>query len=243
MNGKLITLEGVDGSGKGTQAAFLEQWLGMQGISLRKVSFPDYQSPSSALVKMYLSGEFGKDPGCVNPYAASSFYAVDRCAGFLKDWGTAYKSGSWILADRYTTSNMIYQISKLPKEEWDAFLAWVEDYEYGKLGLPRPDLTIYLDMPPGVSQKLLKARYAGDESKKDIHERDLLYLQHCRESAMYTAKTLGWRIISCAEGQTPRSIQDIHKEIVSILAASDFFREMSFSHRESTNGNESPVKV
>lgn len=213
MRGKLITLEGLDGSGKGTQAALLEKALLERKIPLKKISFPDYSHPSSSLVKMYLNGDFGSRPGDVNAYAASSFYAVDRFASFRKYWKREFESGTWILADRYTTSNMVYQLTKLPQKEWDGFLSWVEDFEYGKLSLPRPDITVYLDMPPEISQELLRLRYKGDEGKKDIHESNLEYLIRCRESARYAAEKMGWRVIHCAKDGRPRPVEEIHREI------------------------------
>ena len=176
----LIVLEGLDGSGKGTQTALLAEALVKQGHALRQVTFPDYDSPSSALVQMYLKGEFGSNPEDVNAYAASAFYAVDRFASFRRDWKTDYDRGSVILCDRYTTSNMVYQMGKVPREEWDQYLCWMEDFEYGKLGLPRPDLVLYLDMPVEVSQKLLLQRYHGDSGKKDIHESHLEFLPFLR---------------------------------------------------------------
>ena len=218
MNGKLISIEGLDGSGKATQTQLLCSDLLGQGVTLRRVSFPDYAEPSSALVKMYLGGEFGTDPNAVNAYAASSFYAVDRYASYMKHWRTAYRNGSLIVADRYTTSNIVFQLSKLPKEQWESFIAWVEDYEYGKLGLPRPNLTIYLDMPPEVSQKLLNTRYHGDENKRDIHESNESYLCACRKSAAYAAKQLNWKIIRCAEGENPRTVEEIHADIMKKIA-------------------------
>ncbi len=173
----LVVLEGLDGSGKGTQAKLLAQALAGRGVPLRPVTFPDYSSPSSSLVRMYLNGEFGSAPEDVNAYAASAFYAVDRFASFRKDWGGDYRQGKLILCDRYATSNMVYQMGKVPREEWDRYLAWVEDFEYQKLGIPRPDLVLYLDMPIEVSQKLLLERYHGDSGKKDIHESHLDFLR------------------------------------------------------------------
>ena len=148
----LVVLEGLDGSGKGTQAKLLAEALVCRGVPLRPVTFPDYSSPSSSLVKMYLNGEFGAEPGDVNAYAASAFYAVDRFASFRKGWGGDYRQGKLILCDRYATSNMVYQMGKLPRAEWDGYLAWMEDFEYQKLGIPRPDLVLYLDMPVEVAQ-------------------------------------------------------------------------------------------
>lgn len=217
MNGRLITIEGLDGSGKATQTSLLCKSLEEKGISYRCVSFPDYDSPSSALVKMYLNGEFGPHPDDVNPYAASSFFAVDRFASYRGRWRADYQNGTAIIADRYTTSNIVFQLAKLPRREWEAFVAWIQDYEYGKLELPRPDLTIYLDMPPEVSQKLLNERYHGDSSKKDIHESDEAYLAACRESAVYAARTLGWKVVPCAENGEPKAVEEIHKTVIDLV--------------------------
>lgn len=197
--GKLIVIDGLDGSGKSTQLKRLGDYFNRQGMRFREICFPDYGQPSSALVKLYLSGAFGKDAGSVNAFAASSFYAVDRYASFKSFWETDYQNGVPIIAARYTTSNAIHQMSKLPKNEWHSFLQWLAHYEYDLLGLPRPDRVIFLDMPPEVSQKLMSGRYRGDESRKDIHERDVAYLQNCRESALFAAKSDGWQVISCAE--------------------------------------------
>lgn len=211
--GKLIVIEGLDGSGKGTQAELLTERLRQQGEAVRKVSFPDYASDSSALVKMYLSGQFGTDPADVNAYAASAFYAVDRFASFKRDWGKFYADGGIIVADRYTTSNAVHQCSKLPREQWDGFLAWLFDFEYCLLGIPTPDAVIYLNVDPAVSQRLMTGRYRGDESKKDIHEGNLSYLQRSREAAAYCSRKLGWREIACCENGEMRSISAIGEEI------------------------------
>ncbi|HHV32927.1 dTMP kinase [Caproiciproducens sp. LBM24188] len=222
MTGKLIALEGLDGSGKGTQTSLLCEALAGRGIRLRHISFPDYAEPSSALVKMYLNGEFGKDPNTVNAYAASSFFAVDRYASYMRYWREEYENGSLIVADRYTTSNLVFQLSKVPKAERESFIDWLQDYEYGKLGLPRPDLTLYLDMPQEVSQKLLTQRYQGDEKKKDIHEKNAAYLSECRESALYAGKRLHWKVIRCANGTgenaEPRTVEEIHREIIKVIS-------------------------
>lgn len=217
MTGKLIAMEGLDGSGKATQTALLCEALSKMGVNLRRVSFPDYSEPSSVLAKMYLNGEFGADPNAVNAYAASSFYAVDRYASYMRYWRDAYRDGALIVADRYSTSNIVFQLSKLPRGQWDDFIRWVEDYEYKKLGLPRPDVTVYLDMPQEVSQKLLTQRYHGDEDKKDIHENNTAYLSACRESAAYAAGRLGWKIIRCAEGNKPRTVEEINRDVIKII--------------------------
>lgn len=212
----LIVIEGLDGSGKGTQVDRLLEYVSRHGEA-RKVSFPDYESPSSSLVRMYLAGEFGDDPDAVNAYAASAFYAVDRFASFQTKWKGDYLAGKMIVADRYVTSNIVYQLSKLPQTEWDTYMRWLEDFEYGKLGLPRPDRVLYLDVPPEVSQQLLQRRYGGDASQKDIHEKDLAFLLHCRERALYAAEKLDWVVLNCAESGAMRSIEDIHREILSEL--------------------------
>ncbi|MCM1006598.1 MAG: deoxynucleoside kinase [Ruminococcus flavefaciens] len=217
MNGKLIVIEGLDGSGKATQAQKLFEKLKEQGEQVIKVSFPDYDSNSSALIKMYLNGEFGSDPNQVNPYAASSFYAVDRFASYTKSWKNFYLDGGTVIADRYTTSNAIHQCAKLPKEQWKDFINWLFHYEYELLGIPSPYRTIYLRVDPEVSQKLMTKRYQGDEERKDIHESDLEYLRRSREAADYCAKELGWTLIECVQNGNMRSIEDISADIFSVI--------------------------
>lgn len=207
--GKLIVIEGLDGSGKGTQAQILFERLEKEGRKVKKISFPVYSSDSSALVRMYLAGQFGSRPGDVNAYAASSFYAVDRFASFKSDWGKEYNDDYIIIADRYTTSNGVHQCSKLPDEEWNGFMDWLYDFEYSKLGIPAPDEVIYLDMSPLVSRKLLSGRYSGDESKKDIHEKDREYLDRSRQAARFCADHDKWTTIKCDDDENPYSIEEI----------------------------------
>ena len=211
--GKLIIFEGLDGSGKGTQADLTAKTLQQQGIDLRKITFPNYESPSSALVKMYLAGKFGQHPDDVNAYAASSFYAVDRYAGYKTDWGEFYRSSGLILSDRYTTSNAVHQCSKLPQEQWEEYLHWLFDYEFRLLGLPAPDRVIYLQVDPAVSQRLMTQRYHGDESKKDVHEKDTAYLARSRAAAEFCARHLGWDTVHCTSGDAMRSIEEIQQEV------------------------------
>jgi dTMP kinase len=211
--GRLLVLEGLDGSGKSTQTERLREALRAAGETVRQIKLPDYDAPSSTLVRQYLAGDFGNDPQAVNAYAASSFYAVDRVASFLLDWKKDYEAGSLILADRYTTSNPIYQMTKLPREEWDDYLTWADDYEFGKLGLPRPDRVIFLDMPVEVSQKMMSRRYEGDEAKKDVHERNVQFLNACREAALYTAERWNWSVVRCWEGDEPRTIDAIAADV------------------------------
>lgn len=213
--GKLIVIEGLDGSGKSTQLELLYKTLKEKNIDCVSVSFPDYDSESSALVKMYLSGKFGSHPGDVNAYAASAFYTVDRIASYKTSWGKYYENGGNVIAGRYTTSNAIHQAAKLSKNERKNYLDWLYDFEYSKIGIPKPDKVIFLDMPVEVSQKLLSSRYSGDESKKDIHEADIEYLSRCREAAKEVAEYSGWKVISCAEDMKARSIEDISSDILS----------------------------
>lgn len=213
--GKLIVIEGLDGSGKSTQLELLEQNLNNIGIDCKAISFPNYDSPSSTLVKMYLKGDFGSKPNDVNAFAASVFYTVDRYAGFKSDWGKYYGAGGTIVSGRYTTSNAVHQCSKLPESQWEEFLGWLYDFEYNKIGIPEPDKVIFLDMPIEVSQKLLTKRYKGDENKKDIHESDTEYLAKCRKAAIFTANFSNWEIIPCSQNGEARTIEDIAADVLN----------------------------
>ena len=160
--GKLIVIEGTDGSGKSTQFKALTQRLSQEGKEFKTLVFPQYNEPSSALIRMYLGGEFGEKPSDVNAYAASAFYAVDRYASYKKGWGQWYENGGLIVSDRYTTSNAVHQASKEPIDAQGEYLRWLYEFEYDRLGLPRPDLTIYLDVPTEYTEKLLRGRGCGD---------------------------------------------------------------------------------
>ncbi|MEF9970071.1 MAG: thymidylate kinase [Ruthenibacterium sp.] len=215
--GKLIVLEGLDGSGKATQTKLLYEALQKSGENVMQITFPNYDSPSSALVKMYLGGAFGAAAGDVNAYAASSFYSVDRYASYKTIWGDFYKQGGTVVSDRYTTSNAVHQCSKLAPAEWDAYLDWLFDLEYQRIGIPKPDLVIYLDVAPAVSQSLMNTRYHGNEAKKDIHEKDVAYLQKSREAAQYCAEKLHWKKIDCCENGVMRSIEAIHADVYNAV--------------------------
>lgn len=216
MKGKLIVIEGLDGSGKSTQIEYLKSKL--NGKNVHQIKLPDYDSESSALVKMYLRGDFGKDPGDVNAYAASAFYAVDRFANYKMKWKSFYDSGDIIISDRYTTSNAYHQATKIDKDERADFFKWLEDFEYVLIGVPKPDAVIYLDMPIEISQKMMSERYHGDETKKDIHESNLDYLYKCRDAALDAAEKRGWYVVKCSDGDRPRSIESIGDEIFSIIS-------------------------
>ena len=213
MKSKIIVIEGLDGSGKATQTKILAEMLADKGYKVRKLEFPDYANPSSSLVKMYLGGDFGSNPNDVNAYAASSFYAVDRVASFLQFWKSDYEEGTVILSDRYATSNIIYQMSKVEDSQRDEFIEWQNDFEYNKLGIPKPDAVIYLDVEPEVSQRLMEKRYGGDMSKMDLHERNVKFLLDCRKSALYAAEKCNWKVINCCENGEIKSIEKISEEI------------------------------
>ena len=217
--GKLIVIEGTDGSGKSTQFRLLSQRLTEEYREFKHLVFPRYSEPSSALIRMYLGGEFGGSPADVNAYAASAFYAVDRFASYKQDWGKWYEDGGLVLSDRYTTSNAVHQASKEHGEKQAAFLKWLYEFEYDKLGLPRPDLTIYLDVPTDFTEKLLRGREAATNTHADIHEKDMAYLATCRETGRAAAKFYNWTVIECVHNGTMRSIEDIHQEIYGHVLA------------------------
>lgn len=214
--GILIAIEGTDGSGKHTQTEMLCASLQEQGIVLKQLSFPCYDSPSSALVKMYLGGEFGGHADSVNAYAASTFYAVDRFASFKSGWSEFYNHGGLVITDRYTISNAIHQGGKLEGIERSDYLDWLYDFEYNKIGIPRPDLVFFLDVPTEISSAMRKQREAETGTTADIHEQDDAYLFKCRQSALHIADRSGWRVISCVtdDGLSMRTREEIHKQIL-----------------------------
>ncbi len=217
MRGTLIVLEGTDGSGKATQAGLLLQSLEARGISCREIDFPRYGSPFAEPANLYLHGALGGKPGDVNACAASVMFAVDRFASYKEDWGGFYESGGVVVANRYTTSNAVHQASKLPDGERQDFLNWLFDLEYRRLGLPEPDLVVYLDMPTETANRLMRRREAETRSQADIHERDGDYLRRCRECAGEIARAQGWAVVNCAGEGAPRPPGDIHREVLSIV--------------------------
>lgn len=212
--GKLFVIEGLDGCGKSTQ---LEMLKASADSNIRFISFPNYNSASGEIIKDYLSGKFCEENGRTGAYTAGSFYAIDRYISYKTDWEKDYKAGKTIIAARYTSSNAIYQMAKLEKSRWDEYLEWLEDYEYDKFAIPRPERIIFLDMPVEVSQKLLSARYDGDEAKKDIHESNVAFLKACRETALYTADKKGWYILPCSDGENPYTPEKINKELSALI--------------------------
>ena len=210
--GKLVVIEGSDGSGKATQTKKLYERLRDLEVKVRRVSFPNYQSESSALINMYLRGDFGGNAEDVNPYASATFYAVDRFAGFF-EWKDFYNGGGLILSDRYVGSNMAYQAAKLKKKnERTKFYTWLEDLEYVRFGLPRPDMTIFLDMPPNICAILRRER-----GREDIHEADAAFQNKTYETYKEIALKFGWKVVNCAEGSFARSSTDIHENILALV--------------------------
>lgn len=217
--GKLIVIEGTDGSGKSTQFALLTQRLEQEGTPFRRLVFPRYSEESSALIRMYLGGAFGTKPSDVNAYAASAFYAVDRFASYKQDWGQWYEDGGLVLSDRYTTSNAVHQASKEEGQKQQQFLNWLYEFEYDRLGLPRPDLVIYLDVPTNFTEKLMRGREAATNTKADIHEKDMTYLATCRQTGRTAAQHYGWTMVQCVKDGQMRTIEDIHAEIYGYVKA------------------------
>lgn len=223
MKGKLIVIEGLDGSGKKTQTKLLYEHFKKLYSNTTYISFPDYNSPSSSLVKMYLNSEFGNNPSSVNAYAASSFFAVDRYASYKKTWSKLYNSGHIIIADRYTTSNAVYQMSKLPEKQWHEYLSWLYDYEYNKLELPIPDKVIFLDVPIEISQSLMEVRYLNSNGKKDLHENNINFLKKCKKISKFVANFDNWHTINCASDRKIKNKECIHDEILKSLSEEMFF--------------------
>ena len=215
--GKLIVFEGTDGSGKSTQFSLLTKRLRAEQVEFRTMVFPQYSEPSSALIRMYLGGEFGTKPSDVNAYAASTFYAVDRYASYQKVWKTYYRQGGLILSDRYTTSNAVHQASKEPPERREEFFRWLQDFEYNRLELPRPDIVIYLDVPTELTGEMLRKRENRTHTHADIHEQNMDYLRQCRAVGMDAAMHYGWTVIHCARNGKMRSIEEIHQEIYALV--------------------------
>ena len=216
--GKLIVIEGTDGSGKSTQFKLMAERLERENKPFRRLVFPRYSEESSALIRMYLGGAFGSNPSDVSAYAASAFFAVDRYASYKQDWGQWYEDGGLIFSDRYTTSNAVHQASKEPEEKQAEFLKWLYEFEYDKLGLPRPDLVIYLDVPTDFTEKMMRTREAATNTSADIHEQDLNYLATCRKIGRTAAEYYGWSVINCVKDEQMRSIEDIHEEIYQLIA-------------------------
>ena len=217
MHGKLIVLEGIDGSGKSTQYRLLCDRLLREEVEFSNIIFPRYDKESSALLRMYLNGEFGEKPADVSPYAASTFFAVDRYASYKTDWGSYYKRGGLILSDRYTTSNAVHQGSKVPPDELSSFLDWLYDFEFRLLELPKPDLVIYMDVDIETALSMMALRRCETNAQGDIHESDISYLKSCLLAGSFAADYYGWKRINCISGSGMRLAEDIHEEIYKAI--------------------------
>lgn len=211
--GKLIVFEGLDGSGKETQSKILEKILIKKKIKVKRITYPNYTEKSSTLVKLYLDGEIDENPFNVNAFATTSFYACDHYITYKKNWEEEYLKNNLILCDRYISSNAIYQMSKLEKKEWKNFLNWLYDFEIQKLKLPKEDMVIYLDVDIKISEQLINKR----NNKKDIHEKNLKYLNRCKEAAYYAAENLKWNIVKCYEKERMFSVDEIAGKIYSLI--------------------------
>lgn len=217
--GKLIVLEGIDGSGKSAQYRRLCTRLEQDGVPFHSIVFPRYEQESSALIRMYLNGDFGLHPSDVSAYAASVFYAVDRYASYNTDWKNIYESGGLIISDRYTTSNAVHQGAKLPESEQSAFFDWLYDLEYGKLGLPRPDKVIYLEVDVATSMERMRHRQERTNTQADIHEKDEGYLESCLLTGERAADHYGWQRVPFVKDGEVRALEEKHEEINSIVRA------------------------
>jgi len=216
--GKLIVFEGIDGSGKSTQFEMMCKRLSDEGRQFKRLVFPRYNEPSSALIKMYLGGDFGDNPDAVNAYAASSFYAVDRYASFIQDWCQYHQSGGFILTDRYTTSNAIHQGAKIAPEKRESFFKWLYEYEFGLLGLPSPDLVVFMDIDAESAATRLERRQTETGTDADIHEKDMVYLNNCAQSGKQAATQFGWHRVSCLREGVERDTNEIHAEIYDVIS-------------------------
>jgi len=220
-NGKLIILEGIDGSGKSTNYKMLCDNMSREGVNFHNIVFPRYDNESSALIRMYLNGKFGSHPDDVNAYTASVFFAADRFASYKEDWEELYKNGTLILADRYTTSNVVHQGAKLPKSALPEFFDWLYDLEFKKMCLPVPDLVIYLDVDLELSLSRMARRQEDTNTSADIHEKDKEYLQKCIDTAKFACEYLGWEVVkSRNDDGSERPLSDINNEILQLVKTS-----------------------
>lgn len=215
--GKLLVIEGLDGSGKATQTQILSEKFANRKLKFKKITYPNYESQSSSLVKLYLNGGISSDLFDVNCFAVSSFFACDHYISYLVDWKKNYDSGELILADRYVSSNAFHQMVKLPEIEWNNFLDWLIDFEFEKLGLPKQNYVIYLDMEPEISQKLIASRNNKLNQKSDLHEKNLKYLQDCRQAALFCARKFDWHVLKCFSEHKTLSIDEIAKKIENLV--------------------------
>lgn len=217
--GKFIAIDGLDGSGKGTQSEILCDYVKSKGLKIRELSFPVYENDSSLFVRMYLDGKLGNSPSDTNAYAASMFFASDRYISYKTDWKKDIDDPStFVLANRYTTANAVHQLSKLPIGEWDEFLKWLTDFEFVKLALPCPDLVLFFEMLPELSIALVEKRNRETGRKMDIHEKDKDFIRRSYEAALFASEKLGWTTIKCYNpAKTIRTIDDITSDVIKAV--------------------------
>ena len=218
MNGVMVVIEGLDGSGKGTQSKKLYERLKNENKKVVHFEFPNYNNDSAFLVKEYLSGEFGNDYKTVDPRVASMCYAVDRLITYRDEMKKYYEEGYIIICDRWTTANLLHQSMKLEtKEKIDTALNWIETLEYEKFKLPKPDITFFLKVPYEYSYETVKERNKDDGSiKNDIHEKSIEFLKQSYENGIYVGDKYNWNVIECFD-ESMRTIEDIHEEIYNSL--------------------------
>lgn len=232
----IIVIEGTDGCGKGTQTKKLVESLETMGLGVYTKSFPNYDSPSSEPVKMYLGGAFGDTADCLNAYQASTLFASDRLATYKLEIEPAIKQGNIIVLDRYTTANMVHQCSKIDEPiDKMKYISWAENFEYGALKLPRPTITFFLDMPAEKSIELAHARgelKAG--TSKDIHEADEEYLKKSYKNGKWVANKLDWKIINCVNKKGEiKTIDEIHNEIMQeVMNTLDYYNELEQNQKQ-----------
>lgn len=214
MHGKLFVIEGLDGSGKQTQSNMLYDRLINQGYEIIKKEYPNYKSESSSLVKMYLRGDFGKNPEDVSPYISSTFFAADRYASFKTEYETYYLNGGLVITDRYTTSNMVHQASKIHNlDEKEKFLSWLWDLEFHIYKIPVPTQVFFLDVKPEIAIKMMENRdnKFSKKKQKDIHEINKNHLEDSYNNALYLIQKYNWEVIDCSEKNEIKSLEEINQ--------------------------------
>ena len=212
--GKLIVVEGAcDGIGKSTQFGLLQEHLTQDGATVASHHFPSYNTFHGRPVEEYLHGTFGK-PSELSPYFVNSLYAQDRAVTWITGLKDIYDAGGIIVLDRYTTSSLIYQSSVIENpEERESFINYIYDYEYNKLGIPKPDLVIFLHAPFELVRELKSKRKENDGIKNDIHERDLMFMKNVSDTSISIANRFNWSYIECMEDNKMRSVEEIHEDI------------------------------
>jgi dTMP kinase len=226
-SGRLIAIEGIDGSGKGTQLELLQKALRARGVALHATNFPHYQSWFGSMVGQFLNGKFGALE-TVDPHFAALLYAGDRFEA-KRELTDALAQGKLVLADRYIASNLAHQTGRVPAAQRAEFIAWLEHLEYNIYGLPREDRVIYLRVPPAQAQALVsqKAARTYTDAKQDIQESSLRHLQDAAEMYDQLAKRPHWATIECVDRstntmRTPEAISaDLLVLIESTLSANE----------------------